>query len=389
MSKIVAIICEYNPFHNGHKYQIEKIRKDIPDATILCIMSGNVTQRGEFVLFDKYSRAKAAVLEGANAVLEIPFPYSASNAELFARAGVEIATKVGVDYLCFGSESADLNFLEKTANIIDSKEFEVVFKKWLQNKSVSYLVSKQKALKELGIELPTDSNDILAIEYLRSIKALNSTIKPLIIKREGNGYKDQEVSNMMSACAIRANLYENSVLTSVPKKAKEIFEVDISNGYYINAQKAEEFLFLNSLMATPERIEAAFDVPQGCGYFISETAKNSENAKAFFENLSSKTYTAARLRRGIMYLATGIKNVEKSVYFTNLLAADKLGREMIKSKKKDLKIKIITKHSDTKNLDETELELYVRSKKVEELFMSLLVNPQKPSEAYKKSVIII
>ena len=110
MAEIIAIICEYNPFHCGHKYQIDKIRERFPGSTIVAIMSGNITQRASFAMLDKYTRAKAAVSLGVNAVFELPYPFSSSNAEIFASSAVKIATEIGANYLCFGSESGNLDY---------------------------------------------------------------------------------------------------------------------------------------------------------------------------------------------------------------------------------------------------------------------------------------
>lgn len=389
MQKTVAIICEYNPFHNGHKYQIDKIRERFEDATIICIMSGNVTQRGEFAFLDKYTRAKAAVLSGANAVFELPFPFSASNSEIFAKAGVKIANDLGTDYLCFGSESGNLEYLEDIASIIESNEFELEIKKALKNKSESYLALKEQVLQKLGKSLPKSPNDMLAIEYIRAIKKIGSKMLPYFIKREGNGYNELDISDMMSATAIRNEFYKNKELLSIPKDAKDVFENEISNGKYLDKNKANEFLYFNTLKSIPNEIDNAFDAPVGSGYFITELAKNCLGTESFFEGLSSKTYTYSRLRRIIMYNLMGVKEIKENIGYVTLLATDKIGREFIKSGKKNRSIKIITKQSDTKNLKKNDMELYRLSKKADELFISLQKKPYNPSEAYKKISIIL
>lgn len=389
MGKTVAIICEYNPFHNGHSYQIQRIREIIPDATVVCIMSGNIVQRGDFAFLDKYARAKSAVICGANAVLEIPYPYSASNAEIFALAGVEIANHMGADFLCFGSESNDLENLSKIAKVVDSEEFERRLQKELLNKKESYLSSKQKALEAFGMELPKDSNDMLAVEYLRAISKINSKIKPLPIKREGEGYKETgKLSDMMSATGIRNYFYSENKLNSVPKRAHEIFDEEIRNGAYVGIDKAQQFLYMNILTATAEKIEKTFDASSGMGYFILETARNSASAKDFFEKMTSKNYTHSRLKRVITYFAFGVEKVERAISFANLLCADKVGRGLIKAKKKD-DFKIITKTADSKSLDDKSKELYMLGKKVDEVYFSLLSTSKLPSDVYKQNAIVI
>lgn len=389
MGKTIAIICEYNPFHNGHQYQIDKIRKEIPDATIIAIMSGNVTQRGEFAIFDKYSRAKGAVLCGVNAVFEMPYPYSCANAEIFALAGVKIASELGAECLCFGSESNDIEYLTDVANAIDSHEFEIEMEKQLQDKSKSYSVSRELALKKIGREVPKSANDMLAVEYLRAINKINPSISPYPIKREGAAYNDLKISDIMSARAIRNEFYSNDRLCSVPDNAKTIFNEEIIKGLYLNSSVAEDFLFRNVIRSSPNEIEKLFDVPCGCGFFMFETAKNSTDATEFFRQLTSKSYTYSRLKRIVMYLAMGTKNIDKVVNFTVLLATDEKGRALIKKVKKASNMIVITKHSDSKKLNEKELCLYNDSKKVDELYFSLLSSPIKATEAYKKTSIML
>ncbi len=389
MGKIVAVICEYNPFHNGHKYQIDKIREKIPDATIVCIMSGNATQRGEFALLDKYTRAKVAVLNGANVVLEMPFPFSASNAEIFAFAGVEIASKIGADYLCFGIESKEIAKLEKIVDLICTDEFEIELKAQLENKKNSYIVAREKALKSLGEQITTGSNDILAIEYLRAIRRINPQIKPLPIQRNGCNYNDVEISNMMSASGIREQFYLSEKFLSVPQNALESYEKDAFLGAVVDKERAEQFLYMKILSSSPEQISKAFDAPDGSGYFIYELAKSSVSSNEFFEKLTSKAYTYARLRRVVIYFALGVEKINKEISFAQLLCADKNGRVLLKKIKHEESIKIITKHADSRVLDENELEIYYLDKKIDEIYQGLLSKPQAPNGAYKKNAIII
>ena len=385
MAKTVAIICEYNPFHMGHKHQIDEIRKNIPDARVVAIMSGNVTQRGEFAIFDKYTRAKSAVLCGVNAVYEIPYPYSCASAEIFARAGVKIASELGADYLCFGSESANLENLWNVANLINSVQFEEQMSDILKDKTLSYSVAREEALKRLGVDAPKFSNDILGVEYLRAISQIAPSISPYPIKRIGEGYKSESIGELMSASAIRKSFYEGKGLLSIPSEEKEFLDGE----NYLDLERANDFLFRSTLMMKPSEIEGLYDVPSGCGYFVSEIAKSSNGANEFFASLSSKSYTSARLRRIVMYACTGVKTLEPLPTYTQLLATDSLGREHLKALKKTIEISVLTKHSDSKKLSEAALENYTLGKKTDELYYTLLKRPLSASEAYKKTTIIM
>ena len=385
MAKTVAIICEYNPFHMGHKHQIDKIKAEIPDATVVAIMSGNVTQRGEFSIFDKYARAKSAVLCGVNAVYEMPYPFSCASAEVFARAGVTIAKEIGADYLCFGSESDDLDKLYRVAGAIDSAEFEGEISEILKDKSISYSTAREEALKRLGIDAPKSSNDILGVEYLRAIRQIAPSIAPYPIKRVGEGYKSESVGEFMSASAIRKSFYEGNGLLSMPSEALEALKGE----NYLDLERSNDFLFRSILMMNPLQIERSYDVPCGCGYFVSDLAKSSSGAREFFDSLSSKSYTSARLRRIVMYACTGVKNVEKMPTYTQLLAVDSVGRAHLKSIKKSTQITVITKHSDSKKLSQSDLEIYTLGKKTDELYYTLLKHPTSANEAYKKTTVIM
>ena len=170
MSKIVAIITEYNPFHNGHKYQIDKIKAENSDAIIIAIMSGNIVQRGEFAFLDKYARAEMALSCGVDAVFELPYPYSGSTAEIFAYGGVRLAYNLGADILYFGTESDNLSELEAIAQVIDTEAFENAVNSIPNASELSFPVLREKALSNLGYDVTKSSNDMLAIEYIRQIK---------------------------------------------------------------------------------------------------------------------------------------------------------------------------------------------------------------------------
>ena len=163
--KTVAIISEYNPFHSGHKYQIDKIREKFgKDTAIVAVMSGNYTQRGEVAFFSKGARAKAAVLSGVNLVLELPFPFSSSSAEIFAKSGVKIAESIGADYLSFGSESGNLEELLSVADAMSSPEFSEVFAELGDNKALGYPERLEKAYEKVSSSsFAFSSNNILSV----------------------------------------------------------------------------------------------------------------------------------------------------------------------------------------------------------------------------------
>lgn len=384
MSEIVAIITEYNPFHNGHKYQIDKIREQVKDATIIAIMSGNCVQRGEFAFVNKYTRAKMAIECGVDAVFELPFPYACSTAEIFASAGVEIASRLGADYLYFGVEEDNLEKIEKIANILDTEEFNKEISNLTNKDFISYPKIREKALLKFGLEMSKKSNDILAIEYIRAIKNKKLDMQYRTIKRVGSGYKDSAISNTMSASAIREEFYKNGVILSLPSNVLEIIKNDVNSGQINDKYVTNKMLLSNVILKNPNDIENCFDVSSGMGYYIYESAKKCKNTFLFTDDFSSKSYTIARLKRAVVYSAFDIKSIDKTPKFTILLGANEKGKEIIKLNRKKENIVILTKHSDSKNLDEKDIMLYEKLLKLDELFEVMYMTPSTPLNAYKK-----
>lgn len=383
MSEIVAIITEYNPFHNGHKYQIDKIREQINDATIIAIMSGNVVQRGDFAFANKYARAKCAIECGVDAVFEMPFPYSCSTAEIFASAGVELATKLGADYLYFGIESSSIEEIEKIAEAIDSKMYNDEISSLLSEGYLSYPLMREKALKKLGFNITNSSNDILAIEYIRAIKNKCANLKYRAIKRIGAHYKDKSICNIMSASAIRDEYYRNGRLISLPKKAEEILNVEAEKGLINDKSISNRILHANVLLKNPNAIEKCFDVTSGMGHYIYNEAKKCNNTASFTDEISSKSYTTARLKRTVIYSCFDIQYIDKNPKYTILLGANEKGKKVINLNRKKENFVIITKHSNAKYLDETSQMQYEKSMKLDEIYETLYFNPNTAESAYK------
>ena len=209
--KVVGIIAEYNPFHNGHKYQIDRIRKETNADYIIIAMSGNFLQRGVPALCDKQSRAKMALSCGADLVIEIPTLWATASAEYFARGGVSLLASTGVvTHICFGAESDDLDSLLEISSIL--KEEPDIYRDVLSNSIRSgntFPIARKNALIAALPHIPTEKldelldnpNNILALEYL---KAMPNHIQPILIPRKGAGYHDTEIdTELPSATAIR------------------------------------------------------------------------------------------------------------------------------------------------------------------------------------------
>ena len=212
--KTVGIVCEYNPFHNGHKYQIDQIRHELgEDTEIIAIMSGNYTQRGEMAIIPKTYRAKAACLAGVDLVLELPFPYCASSAEIFARSAVYIINSLGtVDYISFGSESGDIEAIKRVAGALDTDEFKSALKELTQDRSLGYPKLCELAYNKLEPEsdFKFTPNNILAVEYVKAILKSKKHIEIYPMHREGDHNDKTLKKKITSATSIRDTLKEKS-----------------------------------------------------------------------------------------------------------------------------------------------------------------------------------
>ena len=383
---VIGIICEYNPFHLGHKYQIDKIKEENKDVKIVAIMSGNTVQRGELAIFDKLTRCEAALKCGVDMVLEMPFPYSSSTAEIFASAGVEIATKIGCEYLYFGTESCDIEYLKRVAGAIDTSEFESKISVYLNDKSQSYIRAKEKTLADLGFDATMLSNDMLAIEYIRAINKKKSPLIPRAIKRVGAGYNNKEKCEIMSATAIRECFYLNNELLSAPSEAINVYKKAINLGEVLDNQKALDFLHKMAIVLPRETLNNAFDSSKEIGALIKDTAVNTSSGKDFYLSLSSKSYTASRIKRALLSAIFNVESLDKSPKFCFLLGANKDGRDILNN---IFDFSIITKHSDAKCLDDLSKLQLEKSYEVDRVYNTLLKTPRAPSDAYKGKPIIM
>ena len=292
--KILAIICEFNPFHNGHKYILEKAKRLSGADFVLCIMSGNFTQRGEMCIFDKYSRAKHAVLSGADCVIQLPSPFAVAPAEIFAKGAIKILSSIPeVNYLAFGCESGDKQSFINAASLLadETDTFKSKLNEMLAD-GQSYIKSYATAFEACGGDgrIISNPNNILGLEYTKAIIKANATIEILPIKRIGSGYSDCDLKeNYSSASAIRKNINCSEIKNNLPDF---VFE-DL-----INANNTSEFdgTLRNSLFrASAESLTRIY----GCGEGLENKLKSLENLPLdkIIEKATSKRYSSSRIRR--------------------------------------------------------------------------------------------
>ena len=327
---VVGIICEYNPFHLGHKKQIDAIRAQFGEGcAIVCLMSGNFVQRGMPAIVDKSARAKAAIACGADLVLELPITAALSSAEGFADGGVEILAPF-CDYLCFGSESADADALMRTAQLLLSEKFPPALRQEL-DQGLSFPAARQKALKTLGGsgDLLVNPNDILAVEYCKAILQQGARTKPLVIHRQGRYHDQIPDAENPSATSIRSRMLNRENWESfVPSPAADIFRNEP-----LHALSAGERAMLAVLRTmNDEQFEAIPFGSEGLWRKFMHACRKQTTLEDILTATKSKRYTRTRLDRMAMCAFLGItaEDLCAPVPYVRTLAFNDRGRTVLR-----------------------------------------------------------
>lgn len=353
---ISGVICEYNPFHNGHKYMLDCMRED-GSSHIVCIMSGNFVQRGEFAFCDKYLRGEMAVKNGADLVIELPLPYSVGTAETFARGSVGMLSKLNcVNRLYFGSESPK-QILEDCLD--ESDDFKKRLKALL-NEGLSYPTAYSSALNNQSIATP---NNVLAIEYMKQLKLLNSEIEPRAIIRKGVSHDSNETKeNFASASALRKMISSGENYNDfLPENCKEIIGNALENGELPSDMYKIQLGILSKLrFMSAEDFCSIADVNEGLEYRIEKAVYQGTSIDEIYKNIKTRRYTNAKIRRIILCAYLGIKkDMQKELPdYVNVLACNGKGIEIIKEIKNNSGVEVITKHGEYEQLSEKDKSLY-------------------------------
>lgn len=358
---IHGIISEYNPFHKGHEYMINQCKCQGASHVVVA-MSGNFVQRGEPAIMDKWSRTKMALLCGADLVVEIPLAWSLSSAEGFARGGVEVLNSLGcVDYLSFGSESANLPALQELAKTAVMPETIENTKKYLELK-INYPSARQKAIAqacgESTAQLLENANDILGVEYIKALNEMSSKIIPNPIRRVGVCHDSQKQDeNYLSASQIRKQLVNGdfSCFDFMPNEVSEIINTQLESGRAPVDIKGLETSILSKLRVMDARdIKLAPDISEGLENRIVKCVKTSTTIDELYDSIKTKRYTHSRIRRIIMSLFLDLKasDSKSTLPYIRVLGFNEKGRELLKQAKQTATLPIIMKSSQIKGLNE-------------------------------------
>ncbi|MBO7761564.1 MAG: nucleotidyltransferase family protein [Clostridia bacterium] len=353
--KTVAIVSEFDPFHNGHRALLEAVRRQFgEDTEIVALMSGNFTQRGTVAVADKFTRAAMAVEGGVNLVLEIPFPYSLSSAEYFARAGVRMASALNVvDTLAFGSECGDIGALTVVAKRLSSPEFEAALQEAIRTEAAcGYAALHEQVYRRLyddaGGDLLKDPNNILAISYLREILALPSPLTPFTVKRRG-AYHEKDLSEGVSATAVRAALYRDdpTAYEAMPPSSAPLLRDAMAKGMApTDFSRLENVLLAHFRTRDPQPGDAL-------GHRIYSAAIRAHTFQEFTAMIATKRYTHAYIRRTLWHRFFGITSADcqKPPLYTQILGMDARGRAILRRAAKSTTLLLLTKPADGNGRD--------------------------------------
>ena len=433
---IVGIICEYNPFHPGHAWHIGATRRALGgECGVVCVMSGNFVQRGDFAVFNKHARAEMAVLGGADLVIEMPTPYALSSAEGFASAGVLLLDSLGIcEFISFGSESGSIHELSAAADAIVSPEADTILRTWL-DKGISYAAARQKAADAvLGVrsDVFKSPNNLLGIEYLKAMSARGSRLKPMTFKRVGGTHDSTEG---LSARAIRERLLSGTAepapaaassdmpTTSAsgsnpdivgrglapaaassdmppasascahdPCPTESVWEREIVAGRGPVSMRMCEQAMLSRLRALDD-FSIFPGTSEGLDRRFLRYAKTEPTINGILEKVKTKRYAMSRLRRTLICACLGITTdyTREPPPYIRVLAMNQIGMKLLKAMRHKTTLPIITKPAAALNLSGFAVKLFRKESSATDFYALAYptANARTGSQEWHKSPVVI
>jgi len=343
--KTIGIIAEYNPFHNGHKFHIEQAKRQTAADAVVVIMSGNYVQRGDCAIFDKQTRARAAIQGGADLVIELPTVCATQSAEIFAQSSVYLLNALGcIDFLAFGAEAEDIADIAEVARFLTSEnpEFGELIREKLRS-GISYATARESAVGELCGErfaaVLREPNNILGVEYLKALFKFGSKIEPILVRRKAVGHDESEAhGEFASASLVREMIASDgieSVAQLVPSECMEIYR----NAQIHTLQSVEVAILANLRRSSTEEIARIADVSEGLENRILNAAKSSATLSELLDAAKTKRYTRARLRRIMLHAYLGITREDSTLpKYLKILDFSPRGQEILNKVKKSTEL---------------------------------------------------
>lgn len=359
--KVVGIIAEFNPFHNGHKYLIQEAKKKANADFVVVLMSGSFTQNGNVAIYDKFKRAKAAIENGVDLVIELPTFYSISSGEYFATGAIDLLNKLNIiDYVFFGSESGDINDISDIANVeLINKEEILKLTKEEMKKGITYAKAHENALKSYltppQIKELQKPNNILAIEYLKALKKTNSKIIPYTVKRKGNSISDTNIEkeeNFTSATSIRQYIMLKKDLKILEKYVPDdMYEIMLTQKPLLNDDiyNIIKFSILNN-MKNIQNLQSINGITEGIENKIISALSISKSYDEFIHNIKSKRYTLSSIKRMILNILLNITKIDfnklyLNINYAHILSMSSNGKTLLSSLSNVSNINLLTKIS--------------------------------------------
>lgn len=341
---IIGIIAEYNPFHNGHLYQIKKTKEMYKDSLLIVILNGNFTQRGEASIIDKWDKTKIILDNDVDLVVELPLFYGINNANIFAYGSLKILNELKIDTLVFGSESNDINTLKDIANIkINNKEYDSILKDEL-DKGISFPKASSNAINSLMNKVIDSPNDILGISYIEEILKNKYNINPICIKRT-NDYHSNNIDEISSASAIRNAIKNNmDYKKAVPNNVIEYIKEPIFIEDYYDLLKYK--------VLSSKDLTIYHGIEEGIENRINKFILKCNTLEELIQSIKTKRYTYNRIKRTLLYILLDITkdDINKVTPYIRPLGFNKKGLEYINKRKKEFTIPLVSNYSKNKNI---------------------------------------
>lgn len=375
MNKIIGIVAEYNPFHNGHLYQIKKIREKYKDATIVVVSSSSFTQRGEISLLNKFDKTKVALNNGVDLVIELPYVYSTQSSDIFASAAIKILNYLKINTLCFGTERDNIDDIKICAQTqLNNPEYDILVKKYLSD-GFNYPTALNKALKSLiNIEI-TEPNELLALSYIKEIISNKLNIDIFNIKRTNDYHDIESNESIVSASNIRNKLINNiDIKDKVPSDVYDILKnIEFNNKY---------FEFLKYKINSESDLEKYLDVDEGLSTRIRNAINESNNLEELIQNIKTKRYTYNKISRMLNHILCSFTKNErddvKNIEYIRILGFNDTGQRHLNNIKNDLTINILNKYDTSYKALEIEKRV--------SLIYSMIINDIMDAEIKNKPI---
>lgn len=380
LMRVIGIICEYNPFHLGHLYQIKKIKETIPDSLIICIFNGTFMQRGEVSIINKWDKTRICLEYGIDMVVELPFVFATQSSDIFAHGALKILNNLYVDTLVFGSESNNVEILKTLAMTqINNEAFDNKVREYL-DKGVNYPTALSKTLEVITKYRIKEPNDILAVSYIKEIIKNNYSIEPVAIKRT-NDYHGEIISgDIINASLIRKMLTNgNDVSKYVPRATlKYLNDIPSKDKYY----SLLKYQIINNI----DNLDSFQTVDEGLNNLIKKNIYNANNLDELISSIKTKRYTYNRLNRMFTHILTNFKKEDNrglEINYVRLLGFNKKGRSYLNKIKKDMEISVVTGYKGIND------KIFNIEKRVSYIYSLLIVNSDSYLEEDNKNKPII